>query len=373
MTSSGLRLLLVSIGLLAAACSQPPGRDNPVGRSSLQLEDENRPSWSGTGGRPLQTTVWYPASEGSREAEWRIGVFRAGWTAPDARLASAPEKLPLVVLSHGTGGAAPQLSWLAEHLAANGYLVAAVNHHGNTAAEASYLPQGFALWWERAKDLSVLIDKLLADSRFGPRIDASRIGVAGFSLGGYAALTVAGARTDRGQWQRYCAEAAADPGCSLPPESPFSMAELEDLLARDASAKISLERSQKSHRDERVRAAFAIAPVLGPAIDRQSLQEIPIAVRIVVGEEDDQAVPETNAIPVQAAIPDAELRLLPGVGHYAFLAPCTLRGRLLVRQLCEDPSGVERSELHAAIGADAVTYFDRALSNQAGTRKDAGQ
>lgn len=209
--------------LLLAACSEEPDRIHPVGRSFESFVDNERQAWFGAGSRPLRTTIWYPAVAGSRESEWQVGVFRAGWTAPDSDMMDRPEQMPLVVLSHGTGGAAAQLSWLAEHLASNGYLVAAVNHHGNTAAEGAYAPEGFMLWWERALDVSDVIDKLLGDPRLGPRIDTSRIGVAGFSLGGYTVLATAGARINRDQWKRYCSDKPADPTCSLPPEAPFSM------------------------------------------------------------------------------------------------------------------------------------------------------
>ena len=89
------------------------------------------------------------------------------------------------------------MAWLAETLASNGYIVAAVNNHGNTAAEPSYQLHGFMLWWERARDISVLIDRLVADPQSGAHIDRSRIGVAGFSLGGYTALAMVGEEVHR--------------------------------------------------------------------------------------------------------------------------------------------------------------------------------
>jgi predicted dienelactone hydrolase len=341
-----------------------------VGRATVLFEDDERSSWAKDEHRPLLTTIWYPAAPGSKETAWTVGVFRAGWTAVDAEFAAAPDQFPLVALSHGTGGAAAQLSWLAEHLASNGYLVAAVNHHGNTAAEDAYLPQGFMLWWERARDLSVAIDALLADARFGPRIDSLRIGAAGFSLGGYTVLTVAGAQTDRNAWERYCERDQTRPGCALPPESPFSMSEVRALAERDPDVQASLGRSNRSFRDERVRAVYAMAPVLGPALDSQSLAAISAPVRIVVGSDDDQARPEITARPMAERVPDAELDVLLDVGHYAFLAECSMRGRLFVRQLCTD-TGPSRSEVHRRVAADALSFFERTLSNSDhATRKD---
>src|SRR5260370_12560467 len=181
----------------------------------------------------MATAIWYPAPIGTREAEWRVSIFKAGWSAQGAPLASSRWKFPLVVLSHGTGDGAATLAWLAETLASNGYVVAAVNHHGNTAAEPSYQVQGFILWWERARDISVLIDKLLADPTFGAQIDPSRIGVAGFSLGGYTALTAVGATLGQRQWKSFCASNPADPTCNLPPEASFSMPDMQQLLEHD--------------------------------------------------------------------------------------------------------------------------------------------
>lgn len=358
----GRHVVLISAAIVGlAACAGAPDRERPVGRVGLALTDSQRPSWIGQGDRPLATTVWYPAVEGTEEVEWTVGVFRAGWTAPDAEIADEPRPFPLVVLSHGTGGASAQLSWLAEALASNGYVVAAANHHGNTAAEERYLPQGFALWWERARDVSVVIDALLADPRFGPRIDSARIGVAGFSLGGYTALAVSGARVDRGEWSQYCEENEGAPSCTLPPEAPFTTADVAAIAANDPDVEASVREAGRSFRDDRVGAAYAMAPVLGPALVRESLAEVSIPVRIVVGEADAQASPAVTARPVASAIPNAELEVLPDAGHYVFLAECGLRGRLLVRGLCADAGGVDRGAVHDRVSADAVAFFNREL------------
>lgn len=66
------------------------------------------------------------------------------------------------------------------------FRVAGVDHHGNTANAAAYHLAGFVLPGERARDLSVLVDLLLADSLSGARIDTSSIGAAGFSQAGFS-------------------------------------------------------------------------------------------------------------------------------------------------------------------------------------------
>ena len=75
------------------------------------------------------------------------------------------------------------LAWLGEPLARAGYVVAGINHHGNTAAEDLPTPEGFMLWWERAVDLSRVLDRLLDDSKFGPLIDSQPDWRCGFLVG----------------------------------------------------------------------------------------------------------------------------------------------------------------------------------------------
>ncbi len=357
-----LRIFLCAAWIASGVgCADQPKRTNPVGLSSAAYDDGARRNWSGEYSRPLATVIWYPAVIGTREAEWKVGIFNAGWVAQGAQLAAHDKKLPLVLLSHGTGGGAASLSWFAETLASNGYIVAAVNHHGNTAAEPSYHPLGFMLWWERATDVSVLIDKLLEDPKFGPNIDSLRIGVAGFSLGGYTALATVGARLDCGQWQRFCADRSADPNCNPPPEAPFTMADFQRLLDSDGPAKESISHCYDSFLDPRIRAAYAMAPVLGPAMTKASLAEVNVPVRIIVGSKDDQALPEINARSIATAIPNAELEVLPNVAHYTFLARCKPFGRIVARSLCTDPDEIDRDEVHRSVGADALRFFNRCL------------
>ncbi|MEO1170773.1 MAG: hypothetical protein AAFX94_01815, partial [Myxococcota bacterium] len=85
-------------------------------------------------------------------------------------------------------------------------------------------------------------------------------------------------------------------------------------------------------------------------------------VEIVVGALDDQALPE----PVRettASIPKGRYRVLDGVAHYTFLAPCTWRGRWFVPELCADPPGVgNRRSTHRRVATDARAFFDQQLA-----------
>ena len=83
---------------------------------------------------------------------------------------------PLVIYSHASGGHPRQSSFLCEHLAAHGYFVAAVQHRRSGPVDE--------LIAERVPDIRALIDHAVATYP----VDASRIGLLGWSFGGWAVL-----------------------------------------------------------------------------------------------------------------------------------------------------------------------------------------
>jgi len=254
------------------------------------------------------------------------------------------------------------LAWLAEELARAGYIVAAVNHHGNTSSESSPTAEGFMLWWERATDLSRVVDKLLDDSQFGRLIDPTRIGAAGFSVGGYTVLAVAGARTSLAQWQKFCKSPMRDSTCEAQPEFPDVFTAFE-RVRQDPPVRASLNRHADSFRDPRIRAVFAIAPV-GSWLTPDSLGAIEVPVRIVVGAGDRTAPAATNGQRVAELVPGARLSILNGVGHYTFLAECTAAGSRQRQDLCREESGVERQAAHRTVAAEAVEFFNQILGTR---------
>lgn len=136
--------------------------------------------------------------------------------------------------------------WLGYYLASRGYIVAAVNHHGNTAAERQYVPQGFVLYWERTRDLTAVLDKLLADPVFAEHIDPDRIGAAGFSLGGYTVISVAGGIFSLQEYESFCRSSRRDFTCEPQPEFPDAPRIFEELKKRDSVAQESLRHAGDS-------------------------------------------------------------------------------------------------------------------------------
>lgn len=340
-----------------------------VGLMQRPWTDPSRLAWSGDAPRPLRVTLWYPAADDARPQVLPAGPFALEPVALGAAPAARPQRLPLLLLSHGTGGSALSLSWLARALAAQGYLVAGVDHHGNTGAEAEYRLEAFLAWWDRPRDLGVAIDRLLADPLWGPRIDAQRIGVVGFSLGGYSALAALGARLDAAALAQFHERCADEGQCLLPPEiaGRHSAAEVGALLRGDERLRASIAaEAGRDWRDARIRAGLVLAPVMGALMSADSLAAIQAPLHLIASEADDQAPPSQTAQRVAGAVAGATLQVLTDAGHYSFLSPCTDIGRQQAPAICRDPPGRPRERLHRQLQAEALDFFARALRPLAG-------
>ena len=354
-----------------------------------------RRNWREAEHKELDCTVWYPAVDTAVEVKQEIGppeapLFEAGMAAPHAAMAPSMDGCPLVLLSHGSGGSAEQMAWLGTALARAGYIAVAVNHPGNNSHE-TYTAAGFVLWWERATDESEVLDGMLADEEFGPHIDKDHVAAAGFSIGGYTVLALAGAETDISAFTDLCEERAAAPvtiadsaGNASPAEKAAVIAarqphldmstavchtkEAEKLgdvrhvlaTARKTSGE-SLARSNESYKDARIKAVFAIAPGVGFTLTQESLHSIRIPVEMVTGTEDRTVPAKENMDYVRSEIRGARGTLIPGATHYTFLDTCTAEGKKELGIYCEDPAGTDRDAVHAKVAGMAVGFFNRAL------------
>jgi predicted dienelactone hydrolase len=321
--------------------------------------------WRGDPKHRLATMIWYPAAPEAQEKPQPFGppgrpYFDIGPAAASAPLAPAPEKFPLIVLSHGFGATAANMAWLGRALAAHGYIAAAANHPGNNAIDGITVP-GATLWWLRARDLSVAIDGMVKDATFGPRIDPRRIGAAGHSAGGFTVIEIAGGIMSRAHFREACVSPKADPQCAPPQEFPDLAAGVRALATSDPAYRAAGE-EVRSYRDSRVRAVFAMAPGLAGAFLPDSLAHIDIPVAIVAGAADEVVPVKSNAELFAARIPNAELTILPApVGHMVFAGVCLEAGRAALRRVCEGPRGVDRAGVLATTSRIAEAFFARHL------------
>lgn len=311
----------------------------------------------------LEVTIWYPATNAAKEVQVDIGpsaraLLVGARSAVDAR--PRPGTYPVVLLSHGFGGSAADLSWLAAGLAANGYVVVGVDHPGNNAMDRT--PVGGTAWWERPRDLIAALQAVSADQLLGRHLDLSRLGAAGFSMGGMTALALGGATIDPGHFDDFCATHPPDQVCDTAPETPDAPHLTQragiHLLGLDDAAAAAARGTMLPG----LRAILAIAPPV-QMLAADSLPRITAPTTIVVGGRD-RLVPAGQEAAVAArAIPGARLVRIPGVAHYSFIGSCTRYGREVLSFCALAP---EQERAHAIALREAIMLFRGALANPRG-------
>lgn len=221
-----ISLLLASVSASLNAASPHSANDveapelgrfgeHPVGTSYRELDLGERsiltPTGEQIGARSLGVRFWYPALQGQGEA----AVYRHPMTMPDktqhevvehgAAFENAPVakgKYPLIVISHGFGGWSEHLSRLGEHLASRGYVVASIDHRDmKFDSVPTFLLSFGKVLGDRSLDQQQFIRRLAepAFAKIEPAlasVDSGKIGLVGYSMGGFGALGTAGAAYD---------------------------------------------------------------------------------------------------------------------------------------------------------------------------------
>jgi predicted dienelactone hydrolase len=317
-----MRVLIFSLFLVLAGA---PGHAAPmmVGETHREADQPSAAARDAAHRPQLRITIWYPAAAGSVEQPIVIGpdahpIFLIGNAAMNA--APATGKRPVILLSHGFGGTARIMGWFGIAMARAGFVVVAVDHPGNNGLDPMTVP-GALLTWERAGDLRRALQVALEDKVVGPHMDANRIGLAGFSAGGFTALVGAGARVDLNRFRRFCAAQPEDGVCRPQREFPVT-AEQRDSFEQDPAFSGLLRHAGDDHSIPNVRAVFAMAPAIVQALTPESLRRIHVPVAVIFGADDVVAPPQTNGEVAARLVPGAQRRILAGVGHYNFLADC---------------------------------------------------
>ncbi|WP_420962406.1 alpha/beta hydrolase family protein [Brucella sp. IR073] len=338
-----MRLHILSLAALLCATVAPCHADE-AGVRQIGVAAPQR-------GQELAVTVWYPAETGGTSV--LIGdnaLFKGSQAFRDAPAAKG--RFPLVLLSHGSGGRAEGMGWLATELAKAGFVVAGPNHPGTTSGDST--PADTPKIWERTQDLTAIMDRLTTDPQWRNTIDPDRIGVVGFSLGGTAAMEIAGARANLEAFARYCDNYTKWDCAWFGGGKGYVGGKMVKVDKVDLR-KIDRTRFEQSNLDRRIKTAVLIDPGLAQAYDSQSLKEIAIPMHFINLGSGSEIPPGVIADKLASLTPRGTYVTVKDANHFSFLPECKegsadlLKSMKEIDPVCEDSGKRSRADIHSEL------------------------
>ncbi|TDP71788.1 alpha/beta hydrolase family protein [Roseateles toxinivorans] len=299
---------------------------------------------------PMTVALFYPTAAPARTIP--MGPWQA-IVAPGAPATQGPLR-GLILISHGTGGTELNHHNLATRLASDGYLVAAVRHPGDNWQDRSMITSG-RYFSERPRQLTLVLDALLANPEWGPRIPAERIGAVGHSAGGYSVLALAGAQAEPQRAAQHCRTVQDDPGfCSLAKDS--SAAPASGALPAFAAEAPAAATARVSVPDRRIRAVVALAP-MAVVFTAESLSAITVPVRVMMAEGDTVLNGKYHGSYVAANLPRAQSTTVLRAGHFAFMAQSGIPLPSAAGDAASNPPGFDRMAFLPELENQVAGFF----------------
>jgi len=261
---------------------------------------------------PLDALLHYPCLQPSvptRFGPYEIDVSEA---AP-----LAPGRLPLVLISHGSGGSPLLYRTLSLALARSGYLVALPKHPRNSLGDDD-LANTIENLRDRPRQLLRLLDGLLADPELGAAIAEEPVTAIGHSMGGYTVLCVAGGRP----WTR----------AREPIEVPH---------------------------DSRIGALVLMAPACGYFLAPHALQAVTAPILALTAEHD-ELTPDSQIRAALEGVPDRSrvtIETVRNAGHFSFLSPFPRSMHHPQFAPAWDPSGFDRERFHQRLAVTVLQWI----------------
>jgi predicted dienelactone hydrolase len=255
---------------------------------------------------PLTALLHYPTERPSSLTPFGPYELDVSVEAPVAK-----GRFPLVLISHGSGGAPLLYRSISLLLARSGYIAALPKHAGNSLGDNDLrdhdLTGAEAILSNRPRQLITLLDALLRDATWAAAIADEPVVAMGHSLGGYTALCVAGGQ-------------------------PWTRARQPIPVVHDA----------------RIGAVVLMAPACGPFLAPQALTAVTAPILAFTAEHD-RITPDAEVRAALGAVADATqvtIRMVPKAGHFSFLSPFPSSMRDPQFAPANDPSGFDREAFH---------------------------
>lgn len=297
------------------------------------------------GAASFDTVVFYPTHE--HEVPWQAGPF----TVEAARNAPPVEHshFPIVLISHGRGGGPFSHRELASSLARAGFIVVLPTHVGDASGHPRAASQTQILI-DRPRQAEAALNAVLTDPRFLASADVSRIGMIGYSAGGYTALILAGAKPDFAYASAYCAN-HDDPG-----SCPHSAARNNANGTHDSAAVPAELMAWQPPIDRRLKALVLMDP-LAMMFEPSGLSAVRIPSMLYRPQDDSYLGSARNSLAVASSLPvPPTIHVVPG-NHFVFIDPCPAAVAPSEALVCQDAPGIDRPDIHRQIEHEIVDFL----------------
>jgi predicted dienelactone hydrolase len=284
----------------------------------------------------IEMAIMFPSEGGVSRPFGENGVFFGVPVHDYAK--PLPGKHPVILMSHGWGGNFARMGWLSAGLVAKGAIVVAVNHPNSTTGDTNN--KNALNHWTRAQDLSAALDYVLNDPEFSGIIDTSRIYAAGFSYGGWTALSLGGLKGRRDGLDKFCHD-----GKEI-------SSHCKDILkAGIVISDIDRSKWEASYKEPRVAAVAAIDPALTMGLSKADVAQLDVPVLLIgLGEGESRlAATDTSATGsnFETLFPAAKIEHLVPATHFSALGLCKPNGAAILAEekddpVCNDPKGSDR-------------------------------
>lgn len=288
-------------------------------------------------GKPIVIGIWYPSQAIAHPVAMGPTTMSVAMNAPVNGKA-----MPMIVISHGTGGSNLGHYDTAIALADAGFVVVAMNHTGDNYADQSRSVDIM----DRPRQVSRVIDHMLATWEGHAAIDPQRVGMFGHSAGGFTTLAIIGGIADHTKIGPMCREHPGDFACQL-------VARSASPIAAPATVAIA---------DPRIKSAVIAAPALGFTFSPDGLKNVKVPVQLWRAENDVVVPHPRYAEAVRLALPESpDYRVVANAGHYDFLAPCSNALASIAPAICTSSAGFDRAAFHVGFDSDVVKFFEKTL------------
>jgi len=327
-----MKNLMISTAMICAATN---AMADPAG---LRMTEIDMPHHN----TEARVSIWYPNGGGG--AQERVAENPVFFGVDAAIAADVQDGAhPVVLFSHGMGGTSRTQAWLGAGLAERGAIVVAVNHPNSTWGDFD-MSKGVN-HWTRAQDISAALDVVMADPAFADQIDPSRIMAAGFSYGGWTALSLGGVTGNHAGIVGTCTDQID------------SMEACDMLLSDDVNMQgIDPDVWNASYADTRVTHVMAIDPGFVWGLSANDVAKVSAQVNLIGfgGPADRMSATNFDDSGLAGLLPAATVTQIDPAFHFTAMPLCKPAAEDILRAenddpVCTDPEGTDRATVHAAI------------------------